>query len=76
MAMERERPFDPDYVREVSLTVYRMRLDQACPGGADRQVNEDEDSGKKQRGRAGAYDALTRAYLTALGVNAPRVPKG
>lgn len=55
--------FDKNYVRDISEIVYRSRLG---PGGAERMVTDDGDDGSKLRGRAGAYDGLTRDYLRAL----------
>lgn len=55
-----------DAVRDISEVVYRQRLEQDCPGNIERMIAKDGDSGQKLRGRAGAYDTLTRAYLKAL----------
>lgn len=59
--------FDPEYIRDLSEKVYRIRLEQECPGNADRMIAKDEDQGQKLRNRAGQYDPLTRVYLDVLG---------
>ena len=63
-------PFTPDHVRDISEKVYRAKLeaDNSPPGAVERMIAKDADGGKKLRNRAGAYDVLTRRYLTALGV--------
>ena len=67
MAREPKPTFDPEYIRDVSVYVYRMRLEQDCEGNVDRMLFKDNDGGKKLRNRAGIYDPLTRAYLDVLG---------
>jgi len=69
MKKERERKptFDPEYIRDISEAVYRARLEQDCAGNVARMIEKDEDTGQMLRGRAGAYDPLTRVYLKALG---------
>ena len=67
---------DPEWVRDVSTRVYKMRLEDSSgggPGAVARMIEKDKDEGQKLRGRAGSYDALTKAYVKALGVEAPRV---
>jgi hypothetical protein len=59
--------FDPQYIRDLSEKVYRIRLEQECAGNVDRMIAKDEDDGQKLRNRAGQYDPLTRAYLDVLG---------
>lgn len=75
--MEKEKAVkhSPDQVRDISEAVYRLRLDQdtphvsdANPGNVARMIAKDNDGGKKLRGRAASYDALTRAYLEVLGI--------
>jgi hypothetical protein len=80
--MEKEKAVkhSPEQVRDISEAVYRLRLDQdtphvsdANPGNVARMLAKDKekdsnDNGKKLRGRAGSYDALTRAYLEVLGI--------
>lgn len=56
-------------IRDISVAVYQRRLDQECHGNAERMLAKDNDNGAKMRGRAAAYDSLTRAYLDVLGVN-------
>lgn len=55
-------------IRDISVAVYAKRLDQECKGSSDRMLAKDADGGAKMRGRAAAYDSLTRAYLDVLGV--------
>lgn len=77
MTKERERKptFDPEYIRDLSVTVYRRRLvDAGGPDAPARMIEKDEDHGEKLRGRAAAYDPLTRAYLAALGFEPPQIP--
>lgn len=62
---------DPEKVRDISLKVYRMALNDPSGGGegsADRMVADDKDGGVKQRNRASLYDRQTRFYLEVLGV--------
>jgi hypothetical protein len=68
MTREPKPTFDPEYIRDLSEKVYRTRLEQECAGNVERMIAKDEDSGKKLRNRAGQYDAITRAYLDALGI--------
>ena len=67
MAKERKPSFDPEYIRDISERVYRLRLEQDCPGNVDRMVKKDQDEGQKLRNRASSYDPLTRVYLKVLG---------
>lgn len=68
MTKERKPTFDPEYIRDISVSVYCQRLvDAGGAGAADRMVADDEDNGEKLRGRAASYDALTRTYLKVLG---------
>lgn len=64
----KEPTHSPEYVREISLAVYRMGLDRACKGDADSQLAKDNDGGVKQRARAAFYDSQTRDYLKVLKV--------
>ena len=71
----------PEQIRDISEKVYRIRLDQDMPhksddnpGNVARMLVKDrekdpDDNGKKLRGRAGSYDALTRVYLQVLGLD-------
>lgn len=70
MAREPKPTFDPEYIRDISEKVYRLRLDQECDGNAARMVEKDKDTGQKLRNRAGQYDSITRAYLAVLGFEA------
>lgn len=60
--------FDRQKVRDISVEVYKARLDDASPGSAERMLTKDADGGAKLRERAGSYDPLTRHYMRALGV--------
>lgn len=63
----RKPEFDVEHVRDVSEAVYRARLDdESGEGAAERMIAKDGDGGEKLRRRAGAYDALTRAYMRVL----------
>lgn len=69
MPREPRPTFDPEYIRNLSEAVYRRRLiDDSGEGADERMIAKDKDSGEKLRGRAAAYDPLTRAYLHAFGV--------
>jgi hypothetical protein len=59
--------YDPEYIRDLSERVYRLRLEQDSAGNVARMIEKDEDGGEKLRNRAGSYDALTRAYLKVFG---------
>ena len=63
--MIKKPTFDPEYIRDLSEQVYRLEL-----GDEDtrRMIEKDKDQGEKLRGRAVAYDALTRSYLRVLGM--------
>ncbi len=59
--------FDPTHVRDISERVYRIRLCEESGKDADkRMTKKDGDKGEQLRGRAAAYDALTRAYLKVM----------
>ncbi len=53
-------------VRDISVEVYKRRLEDNSPGGVDRMLEKDDDGGVKLRSRAASYDALTRAYMAVL----------
>lgn len=53
-------------VRDISVEVYKRRLDDSSPGASARMLEKDDDGGSKMRTRAGSYDVLTRAYLAVL----------
>lgn len=68
--------FDPEYVRDISEKVYRLRIEQEVPGNVARMLEKDRekdpnDGGAKLRNRAASYDVLTRAYLKVLGFEPP-----
>jgi hypothetical protein len=70
--------FDPERVRDVSVAVYKLRLEDASGGGngaVARMLKKDGDGGKKLRNRARAYDPLTKAYVTVLGVDFPTIKR-
>ena len=67
MSKEKKPTFDPDYILDISERVYRLRLEQDGIGSVHRMLEKDKDGGKKLRGRAEAYNPLTRAYLEVLG---------
>lgn len=64
----KEPSHSPEFVRDISEQVYRIRLELDCLGNVDRMIAKDEDNGQKLRGRAKSHDALTRAYLKVLEV--------
>lgn len=65
-----KRPvFEPARIRDISLAVYKLNLIRDSGEGApERMLAKDDDGGLKMRGRAGAYDKLTRTYLKVLGI--------
>lgn len=64
--------FDAAHVEAISEAVYRSRLcDESGDGADERMIEKDGDGGAKLRGRARAYDALTRAYLRVIKASAP-----
>jgi hypothetical protein len=65
-----EPRFDAEQIRDISEAVYRLRLEQPSGGGTGsvgRMIANDKDDGQKLRGRAAAYDQVTRLYLELLG---------
>ncbi len=63
--------YDQEYVRDISVEVYKIRLraDYAGkPDNVERMLAKDNDGGVKLRRRAEAYDSLTRSYLEALSI--------
>lgn len=64
--------FDPEFIRDISERVYRLRLEDMSgggPGAVKRMTEKDKDGGLKLRGRASFYDQVTRAYLEVLGIH-------
>ena len=57
--------YTPDQIRDISVQVYMDRLGK---DDTKRMLEKDADAGKKLRGRAAAYDPVTRSYLRALGL--------
>lgn len=53
-------------VRDISVEVYKRRLEDSQAGAVDRMLAKDEHDGSKLRSRAASYDALTRAYMAVL----------
>lgn len=67
--------YDPEYVRDISEQVYRLRLEDPSGGGAgsvERMIANDKDGGVKLRSRAGAYDGTVRAMLAVMKIPKPR----
>lgn len=59
----------PGLIRAVSIAVYKLRLEASSgggPGAVERMLAKDGDDGEKLAGRSESYDALTRAYITAI----------
>jgi len=57
--------FDPEYVRDISVNVYKQRLTLGGHKALEKMLAKDADGGKKLRHRASAYDDLTRCFLRA-----------
>jgi hypothetical protein len=55
-----------DQIRDISVQVYKIRLEDGSKGAVERMLAKDADDGRKLRRRAESYDALTRAYLKVL----------
>jgi len=78
MKRNQDMVLDPERVRDLSVKVYKMLLDApngGGPGATVRMLDKDNDGGKKLRGRAGSYDPISRAYIEALGVKFPMIPR-
>lgn len=56
----------PELITDISVAVYKVRLNQEHKTNVARMLAKDADGGTKLRGRAAAYDPLTRAYLKVL----------
>lgn len=59
----------PEFVRDVSEAIYRIRLNDTSGGGngaVDRMIAKDKDDGQKLRGRAAIYDPIIRVALDVL----------
>lgn len=65
-AKEKLPKYNPIEIRDISESVYCIRLEQDCPGNVARMIEEDEDTGERLRTRAAIYDPLTRVYLDVL----------
>ena len=71
---ERVLAEERELIRDVSVAVYKMRIEEACPGDVERMLDKDAaengelpaDRGKMLRGRAKSLDALTRCYIAVL----------
>lgn len=63
--------WNAEKVTDLSVAVYKIRLEESSGGGkgaVERMLEKDGDGGKKLRGRASAYDPLTKAYIEAMGM--------
>jgi hypothetical protein len=63
--------WNAEKITDLSVVVYKIRLEDATGGGEGavaRMLAKDGDGGKKLRGRAEAYDPLSKAYVVALGL--------
>jgi hypothetical protein len=63
--------WNAEKITDLSVAVYKIRLEDATGGGEGavaRMLEKDADDGKKLRGRASAYDPLSKAYVVALGL--------
>lgn len=56
-------------INAICLTVYRARLNAECKGDADRQLEKDDDGGKKQASRAQFYRPVVTETLIAVGLH-------
>lgn len=66
MSTKPKTAIDAEYVRDISVLVFKMRLEAPSGGGKGavaRMIEADKDNGEKLRSRAACYDALTRCYL-------------
>lgn len=71
--------WNPEFIRDLSEKVYRADLEHPTGGGEGavaRMLEKDSDGGVKLRGRAAAYDKLSRIYLDILGFKPPPAPPG
>lgn len=60
------REFDADYVRAISVRIYKHRLEDRSgggPGAVERMLGKEGGRGTLNN-NASAYDALTRTYLS------------
>ena len=60
----RRQQFDPERVRDVSLEVYKLRLEASSKGAVKRMI--EEHGADYLREAAASYDTLTRVYLSVL----------
>lgn len=56
--------FNPSYVRDLGVEVYKRRLSSGDMG--KRMIEEDADGGAKLRSRAAIYDEILHEALRAL----------
>lgn len=65
--------YDDDFVRSLSIEVYKRRLEDNCAGDVARLEADAKAQGRTLdlSGRAASYDVLTRCYLAALGIPKP-----
>lgn len=64
----------PAEIDDLVVRVYRRRLNDACPGDADRMVEKDDDGGKAQRARSDFYRPMVMAVLLETGLHAHKPP--
>lgn len=62
--MTKPPEFAPEQVLDLSLAVYKLRLEASCKGAVERMLAEK--GADVVREYASSYNALTRAYLRAL----------
>lgn len=58
----------PEQIDDLTVKVYRARLDASCSGDADRQVVRDGDGGLKQRARAMTFRPVVLETCAQLGL--------
>lgn len=77
MSKDKKPTFDPEFIRDISERVYRIKLEDSNgggPGAVQRMLEKDDDGGVKLRNRASFYDQVTRAYLEVLGFTPEHLP--
>lgn len=63
-----DHTYTPERIRDISVLVYKAKLEQSCEGDVERMIAKDKDNGEKLRNRAACYDPTTRVYLQVLGL--------
>lgn len=56
--------YAPEFISDISEALYRIRL--GGPKEVAGMIAKDKDQGQKLRGRAKAYDGLTRDYIKVI----------